>query len=198
MTAFAGAAFADDAADAAGSYTYADTIEWAAEYDVVVLGMGFAGMVAAMEAADAGATVLLCDKCPDGMAGGNSRVCGQGFAYGSDDYDATFAYYSEMTGGRDVPEAVLTTIVDGVAHMATTMSDKFGMNRDEFILSSDSSPEYPEFSGSDKVGFWLTHQGSSDSYLYKSMRARLTDGYADKIDVWFETPGTALIQEPTA
>ena len=60
------------AAESAESYTFADTVKWDAAYDVVVLGMGFAGMVSAMEAADAGASVLLCEKCPEGEAGGNS------------------------------------------------------------------------------------------------------------------------------
>ena len=40
------------------SYTYADTIKWDAQYDVVVLGMGLAGMNAAIAAADAALALL--------------------------------------------------------------------------------------------------------------------------------------------
>ena len=52
-------------ASAEETYTYADTIKWDAQYDVVVLGMGFAGMNAAMTAADAGASVVICEKMND-------------------------------------------------------------------------------------------------------------------------------------
>mgnify|MGYP003315043575 CR=1 FL=1 len=48
-------------ASAEEAYTYADTIKWDAQYDVVVLGMGFAGMNAAIAAVDAGASVVICD-----------------------------------------------------------------------------------------------------------------------------------------
>lgn len=57
--------------------TFADTIAWDGEYDVVVIGFGAAGAVSACYAADAGAKVLLINKAPQGMEGGNSRFCGQ-------------------------------------------------------------------------------------------------------------------------
>lgn len=44
--------------------TFADTIAWDGEYDVVVIGFGGAGAVSACYAADAGAKVLLIDKAP--------------------------------------------------------------------------------------------------------------------------------------
>ena len=40
-------------------FTFADTVRWDAEYDVVVMGMGAAGMVAAKTAADNGAKVVI-------------------------------------------------------------------------------------------------------------------------------------------
>ena len=55
----------------------AEGVAWDGEYDVVVVGMGFAGCVSAISAADEGAKVLLVDKAPEGSAGGNSRVSRQ-------------------------------------------------------------------------------------------------------------------------
>ena len=49
----------------------AEEVAWDGEYDVVVVGMGFAGCVSAISAADEGAKVLLVDKAPEGSAGGN-------------------------------------------------------------------------------------------------------------------------------
>lgn len=200
------AAMPPDAARAGESapYTFADTISWDAEYDVVVLGMGFAGMVSAMEAADCGAAVLLCEKADEGHAGGNSKVCGQSFACGSDDPEATLRYYRAMAAGRSYPEGSLEAIAQGVAGMATTMAEKYGFDRDEFMsftgmpVVGNISPEYPGFPGADKISLVTAHQGMSDSFLYQSIKARLVDGYADRIDVWFSSPGRQLIQDPAS
>ena len=50
---------AENDQEAAGKITYADTIAWDGEYDVVVVGFGGAGSVASITAADAGASLLL-------------------------------------------------------------------------------------------------------------------------------------------
>ena len=112
-------------AEGSSAYTFADTVKWDAEYDVVVLGLGFAGMTAAVTAADAGAKVLIAEKMSEALAGGNSKVAGQLFAYGHKDREATMAYYTQLAGGRAVPEAMLNVIVDGVTNMWDKLKDKF-------------------------------------------------------------------------
>ena len=189
-------------ASADEAYTYADTIKWDAQYDVVVLGMGFAGMNAAMTAADAGASVLIAEKMNDALSGGNSKVCGQLFAYGNEDYEATLKYYKQLSGGRDVPDDMLETIVGGVTHMWETVKTKFYDGDTSGFLPCTGvpmlgymSPEYPEFEGSDKVALVGTNQLGGVK-LYDAVRATLLK-YKDKLDVWFETPAIELIQEPT-
>ena len=189
-------------ASAEETYTYADTIKWDAQYDVVVLGMGFAGMNAAMTAADAGASVVICEKMNDALSGGNSKVCGQLFAYGNEDYEATLKYYKQLSGGRDVPEDMIETIVGGVTHMYETVKTKFYDGDDSGFLPCTGipmlghmSPEYPEFEGSEKVALVGTNQLGGVK-LYDAVRATLLK-YKDKLDVWFETPALELIQEPT-
>ena len=83
-------------------FTFADTVRWDAQYDVVVMGMGAAGMVAAKTAADNGAKVVIVEKCEEGKAGGNTKVCGQLFAYANGDKDAAKSYYTALAGGRDI------------------------------------------------------------------------------------------------
>ena len=50
--------------------------KWDKEVDVVVIGTGFAGLSAAINAKDAGAKVLILEKMPQEHEGGNSRVSG--------------------------------------------------------------------------------------------------------------------------
>lgn len=189
-------------ASAEESYTYADTIKWDAQYDVVVLGMGFAGMTAAVTAADEGASVVIAEKMSEALAGGNSKVCGQLFAYGHKDAEATLAYYKQLTGGRDVEEDMVATIASGVTNMWDTIKDKFfGGSDAEFMdwtgmpLIGEMSPEYPEFTGSDKIALCTTHAGVSDSFLFSTVKSAVL-ARKDSIDVWYESPAVELIQEP--
>ena len=71
--------------------------QWQAEYDVIVVGYGAAGAVAAIESADAGARVLLIEKMPD--PGGISILSAGGVRV-ADDADAAFRYLRETCGGR--------------------------------------------------------------------------------------------------
>ena len=196
----AGTALADEAA--ASEYTYADTVKWDAEYDVVVLGIGFAGMAAAIAAADAGANVLICEKADEGESGGNSKVCAQFFIDGNGDADACLAYFKALAADRETPEDVLKVYADGIANMGQILADRYGFNPDEYAdygpLSESVallSPEYPEFEGSDKIVFRLTHNGYGDSFAYQTLKS-CVQARSAQIDVWFETPGTALIQDP--
>jgi flavocytochrome c len=51
-----------------------DTLTWDEEYDVVVMGSGYAGLAAAIEAKGAGADVIILEK--NFIGGGNSIMCG--------------------------------------------------------------------------------------------------------------------------
>ncbi len=190
---------------APAEYTYADTIVWDAQYDVVVLGMGAAGMVSAKTAADNGAKVLIAEKMNESLAGGNSKVCGQLFAYANGDQEAAKTYYTALAGGRELPEGILDAITDGVANMADILADEFGFNKEEYVDWTGvdvggtnlgaMSPEYPEMPGSEKMALWTTHAGVSDSYLFNGLKQNVLDR-ADSIDVWYESPAVSLIQEP--
>ena len=103
-------------------FTFADTVRWDAQYDVVVMGMGAAGMVAAKTAADNGAKVVIVEKCEEGKAGGNTKVCGQLFAYANGDKDAAKSYYTALAGGRDIEPEIIDAISEGVANMADILA----------------------------------------------------------------------------
>lgn len=170
------------------------------QYDVVAIGIGFAGMVGAMSAADAGAKVLLVEKLPDGEAGGNSRVCGQMFLYSNGNQQSAHDYLAAMSGSRTLPGDIADMYSQGLAGSADLVAKYSALDKADFqdvatwgAPMDKMSPEYPEFPGNEDCRLWATHAGASDSYLYQAVRANLQDNYADKVEVWFESPAQELI-----
>ena len=83
-------------------------------FDVVVVGFGFAGGVAAMAAHDAGARVLLLEKQPDP---GGISVCSAGGLRIARDAGAAFEYLTATNAGT-TPAPVLRTLAEGMTRVA--------------------------------------------------------------------------------
>ena len=84
-----------------------------ASCDIVVVGYGFAGAAAAIEAADRGAKVLLLEKMPD--PGGISITSG-GSARCALSAEDAFSYL-KVTNAGTTPDPVLRVLADGMATM---------------------------------------------------------------------------------
>src|SRR5215467_5711953 len=85
--------------------------DWREEADVIVVGYGYAGAVAAIEAHDAGADVLLIEKMPDPggisiTSGGNVRIV--------EDAEEGFRHLQAMNAGT-TPDPVLRALAAGMA-----------------------------------------------------------------------------------
>jgi succinate dehydrogenase/fumarate reductase flavoprotein subunit len=83
------------------------------EVDVVVAGFGYSGSIAAIEAHDAGAKVLLAEKMPD--PGGISILAGGAWRYARDERKA-FAYLKATNDGR-TPDDVLQVLARGMVEI---------------------------------------------------------------------------------
>lgn len=182
-------------ANAAGeSFSYDQTVAWDGEYDVVVIGFGGAGAVAAKTAAEEGASVLLVEKAAKGDEGGNTRFCTQMFAYGNEDEEATKAYYRALGGDMPVADDVLEAYAGGIARLFDTYSESYGLDKAEFV-NFPYPAEYPEFEGSDKITMATLHEGSADAYMWQIQHDAVV-ALSDKIDVWYQSPAHQLIQDP--
>ena len=173
--------------------TYEQTIAWNGEYDVVVVGFGGAGAVAAKTAAEEGASVLLVEKAAKGDEGGNTRFCSQMFAYGNGDEEATLAYYRALGGDMPLDEDVLQAYATGIAHLCDTYSEAYGLDQNEFVIFPYPA-EYPEFEGSDKVSM-AKLSNDEGAYMWQTQYNAVV-ALADKIDVWYESPAQRLLQDP--
>ena len=99
-------------------------------YDVVVVGYGFAGGAAAIEAADQGASVLLIEKMPDP---GGISICAGGGVRLAKDADDAFAYLNATNAGR-TDEDVLRTFADEVTNLEGYLRDLASINDAKVVV----------------------------------------------------------------
>lgn len=200
MLAGTGSALADEAEETDVAEEVEEEVseesETDSDYDVIVIGMGFAGMVSAMSAADAGAQVLLVDAAPESAAGGNSKVCGQTFMSASDDVDSAYDYTEALAGGMYLDEERLQTFAEGVASIEDLVVKYANVGEDDFYCEDEDfggGATYSEFAGADAISLWTT--SSSDYTLFEFVQTNLIENYADQIELWYESPAKRLIQD---
>lgn len=115
-------------------------------YDVIVVGFGLAGGMAAIEAHDAGSTVLLLEKMPDP---GGISICAGGGVRIAFDREAALAYMKATSLGG-VPDKVLEAIVDGMMSMEPVFEKLVKVNGAQTAIRQRGG-NYP-FPGHDALG----------------------------------------------
>lgn len=182
-----------DQPSAAAASSYLNSIPWDAEYDVIVLGYGFAGGSSAIAAADKGAKVLLSEKAPKGSEGGNSRYAAQHVIFVRPDHsDAdALAYMKALRGPNTNPsDATLEAFVKGARQNIDYL--KFLGAKDPQV---EIRAEYPDAPGADSIGSCMVHKPGGDGALYALIQENVQKR-GDKIDVWYNAPGKKLLQDP--
>lgn len=171
--------------------TFENTIDWDAEYDVVVIGYGMAGATTAIEAADAGAKVLLLEKAPQGHEGGNSRYAGQGFVtVDADKRDAAVEYFKRIRGKYTTPgDDILEAFTDGIISSVDWVTKKGG----NLVIANRGIGEFRDIEGWDLMNAWSMNGKTWDAGTYKWLQGEVAS--SDRIDVWYEAPGKHLIQD---
>lgn len=115
-------------------------------YDVVVVGFGLAGGMAAIEAHDAGSRVLLLEKAPDP---GGISICAGGGVRVAFDREAALAYMNATSAG-DVPAPVIEMMVDGMMSLEPVFEKLAAVNGAEIVIRKRGG-NYP-FPGHDTLG----------------------------------------------
>lgn len=117
--------------------THCET-EFDATYDVVVVGYGFAGAVAAIDASDAGAKVLLLEKMED--PGGISICAGGGLRIAKSFEDA-YAYLRATNAGT-TPDDILEVMARGMVTITGYFKGLARINGAE-VAVRDRESNYP-------------------------------------------------------
>ncbi|MBP3700588.1 MAG: FAD-dependent oxidoreductase [Lachnospiraceae bacterium] len=160
------------------------------EYDVVVIGHGFAGAAAAITAAQEGAQVLMLEKAPETAAGGNSRVCGQQILAPTD-VERAISYFDKIFEGYDYDKDLLRVTVEGMAQLGDWLKETFDPNMD---LQDLMYPEFPEVEGSDTMRCYLIDGERTVGKLLNIMKGKLAE-MTDQIHIYYESPAKELIQD---
>ena len=175
---------------------------WDIETDVVVVGYGYAGGIASIEAADAGADVLLLEKMSNP---GGISICSGGGLRTAANAESAFSYLKATCGGL-TPDPVLKAMAQGMTEVPAYLEEMAKINKAE-IRTIPYIGNYP-FPGYEDLGFSLYRNipGFDPLTYYPHVRglrggARnfkvVEDNLAKRnIKVLLETPVKRLIRAP--
>ena len=107
------------------------------EFDVIVIGFGLGGAIAALNAAQAGANTLLLEKST--VPGGLS-ICSYGAVRSAHDPDQAFAYLKASNAGR-TPDDVLRALAGGMCDLERYVRELAAINGARVITSVEENEE---------------------------------------------------------
>jgi 3-oxosteroid 1-dehydrogenase len=157
-----------------------------AEYtaDVVIIGFGSAGGCAAIEAADAGAEVVILEKQPEESHYSNTRMSGGGF-HSPDpagDFESLKAYAKAMFSGENLPdklEGVQSEFSDELAELwARYAPQNAGFMRSldpAFMAVISANAAFPEFPGAARSGYAVVRSTYTGKYDEDALTGRTRD-----------------------
>ncbi|MFC9790493.1 FAD-dependent oxidoreductase [Rhodococcus sp. NPDC127528] len=160
------------------------------EYDVVVVGSGAAGTAAALGAHQAGAHVLVVEKCDEATAGGNTRVSGSGWWVNRSPERAR-TFLRSLNGAFPVADDVVDAWADETAENSRWLKELGA----DVSLSSEyhTEPEYLELDGADCYAGMDTVTGRMGNGLLHDFLHRAV---AERgIEIRFGTAAVALITD---
>lgn len=190
------------------------------QYDVVVVGMGGAGMNAAVAAYEEGAKVLLVEKAAGEHLGGNTYFSGQALL-STDDADEFLKYITALMGEfKNYDPECLKAYAEGAAGNWQWLVDVIGMDPDEaspaeyvrglwggestweyseHVFNSDHAgifahwDEFPELEGSRHSLVIMMDGKSFNGAYYDTLREAVRVREGENMTVWFSSPAKKLI-----
>jgi succinate dehydrogenase/fumarate reductase flavoprotein subunit len=167
---------------------------WDYEADVVIVGYGGAGASAAIEAARAGASVILIEKAPAGEEGGNTAASGGAMILPDPTKEAELRVFLKA----QMPDAVDDEEIAGFADEVMTNREWLEDLGAEYItfgpeIGIKAGGLYNELPGSESVPS-MSKAGGPGIVLFNLLKDTVNE--FDNIQVLSSTPGKRLIFDP--
>lgn len=175
--------------------------EWTDETDVLICGYGLAGAAAAIEAhdLDTAADVLLLEKMPESLAGGNSRASGQSLLI-SHNKEALKSYQRAMSQPNPIPEEMLDAWAERMVGLEPYIEARAREVGATYLHGTGWSErgvvlEFPEYGAAEAVahtatilpvpsGVWLAFKANVDK------RARIRQRFEARVVDLVQDPDT--------
>lgn len=192
---------AEESANGADKYT------WDREVDMLVVGYGLAGAVACVQAydIDPNARILMLEKMPDGLGGGNSRASGQTIVVPQYEDRETFKKYLKACNEPNpIPEEYMDWWVDRFATQTNWLKEKaaevdyeYGYVGGGELKWGSLVTEFAGFPGSDFVGCsGHLRSKTAGSFEYGGCWNAFEKLVQKRnIEVLYSTPVTDLVQD---
>lgn len=161
--------------------------KWDYEADVVVVGLGAAGLAAAISAKmDGVEKVLALEAAPEEHAGGSTRVSGDALMI-PDAVKEAAMYQTKLNSYYEVPEEYMTAWAQGVYDNKEWLSDELGY---DLQRTSSFSPEFPGIEGGDVIkGYYVDGICGYSSLWNPMMESAIEYG----VEVMYEMRATDLV-----
>ena len=192
-----------------GCSSSGSSIKWDREVDFLVVGYGLAGAVAAVEANDIApdASILVLEKMPEALAGGNSIASGQTFVVpAKDDVETFHDYIKAMGEPNPIPEEysswMANEFADQINWIVATMDNagyEVGYVGGGPLRWGSLVVEFGNLPGSNFKGTSAhIREKNSGSFmpggLWHGFNAAATQ--RENIEIAYNTPAVDLIQDP--
>ena len=161
--------------------------KWDVEADVVVVGFGGAGGAAAIEAHDDGAEVMILEKAPSNLPGGNTGCCA-GYMLVPSSVSEGIDYYRALTFGTVTDEELILTMAKEIVKVPDWLKS---LGAPLFVEGRQMPGTFPTLPGScvDQI---RVEGGGSVAFKVLAEQVK-TRG----IKVMYETAAERLIQDPS-
>ena len=173
--------------------------KWDGEADVIVAGSGLAGCAAAIEAYDRDpkADILLIEKMPEALRGGNSRVSGQSLLI-SRNVEALAEYQRKMSTANPIPEDMLVPWSEAMEALEPWIQARAAQAGAQYIHGTgfserDAVLEFPEFGAREAVHCTATIL-PIPSGVYLAFRENIRQ--RPRIQIAYQSPIKDLVQDP--
>lgn len=171
-------------------------VQWAEEADIVVLGSGLAGCVTAIEAHDIDPTakILMLEKMPEKLAGGNSRVAGQSL-FMPTDLEELIVYRRSLDDPNPAPEDLVRVWAEAMVTQEPwirKMLKEVGTDLVPYSYNKQFTAEFADLAGAGVATGKNYLPVPQASGIWKSFKAQLD---RRPVRVMYETPIVDLVQD---